>query len=391
MTKTGLNIAFAALLLLLDGSIVSAQRKTNLMLSFNGQYGQNDFKITIGDGINGFEIDSIVNNKTLINREFFAPYAHISITYKGNQSYNYFIDTTAANINISIIKDNNGTAILDCMALNATRILDTTTNTVCRNLFRLRKKHAEPVSSFWQKNGNAFMKSDSLKRQYADIIKTFDGITIDYLKDYPNDYFSFWFFKTQVLDRSDIIAKVAPDYVEYLISFMLENFPEKYTTSEDVTYSIESLRSSKEALIQVGESAPDFEMIDYNGNVISLKNLHGKLVLLDFWASWCGPCIAQIPEIKELMKQFSASDIELIGINLDRDRMAFENAIKTHEMTWNHIFDHRKKMSHLYTVTAIPTILLIDREGKIIFRNNKGYTINDLQKLIKSKLSKGQL
>lgn len=389
--KTFVNIAVITLLLLLGGSTVSAQQKINLLLSFSGQYAESDFKITINDGINGFGIDSVINNKSLINKELFAPYAHLSIIYKGDQSYDYFIGPNPAEIHLSITKEKDNIERLDCSAVNATRIMDTTTSNLYKGLFELRKRHAEPIASFWQKHGNNFMSSDSLMRQYADIIKTFDSITIDYLKDYPEDYFSFWFFKTQILDLSGITAKVAPDYVEYLISYMLQTFPEQYTTSDDIVYTIESLRASTKAPIKVGEYAPDFEMEDYNGNVISLKNLRGKLVLLDFWASWCGPCIAQIPDIKKLTEQFHSEDIEVIGVSLDRNPKDFKSAISQYQMTWKHILDHRKKISNLYSISAVPTILLIDREGKIIFKNDKGHTVNDLQKLINSNLSKGVL
>ncbi|MBL1410433.1 TlpA family protein disulfide reductase [Sphingobacterium faecale] len=388
MTKTCFNLALTVLLLLIAGSTGFAQRKTNLSLSFNGQYAQNDFKIIINDGINGFDVDSIVNNKVLVNREIFAPYAHISITYKGGQSYDYLIGTAPAQINMNIKRDIDGMERLDCSAVNADRIMDPTTSPMYAGLLQVRKEHGEPISSFWQEHGNTFMRSDSLKHKYVDIIKPFNSITINYLKDYPDDYFSFWFFKTQVLDASNIIAKAAPDYVEYLISFMLETFPQQYTTSENVTYSIESLRASKEAPIQVGEFAPGFEMVDYNGNIISLKNLRGKLVLLDFWASWCGPCIAQIPDIKKLTTRFHIDDLEVIGISLDRDQNDFRNATIQHEMTWRHILDHRKKLSNLYRISVVPTLLLIDREGKIIFKNDKGYGINKLQKIITANLSK---
>ncbi|MDR2282951.1 MAG: hypothetical protein LBE37_07080 [Sphingobacterium sp.] len=81
--KTFVNIAVATLLLLLGGSTVSEQQKINLLLSFSGQYAESDFNITVNDGI---------------NREIFAPYAHLSIIYKGDQSYDYFIGPNPAEL-----------------------------------------------------------------------------------------------------------------------------------------------------------------------------------------------------------------------------------------------------------------------------------------------------
>lgn len=114
--------------------------------------------------------------------------------------------------------------------------------------------------------------------------------------------------------------------------------------------------------------APSFAVKSHTGGELSLEKLRGKVVVLDFWASWCLPCRRDIPEIKNILKKFGGEQFVMIGINLDSNRPEFDAYMKEEGITWLQYYDGlgwRNKVSQLYGVYAIPHTVLIDQDGVI--------------------------
>ncbi len=111
-----------------------------------------------------------------------------------------------------------------------------------------------------------------------------------------------------------------------------------------------------------------FKVKSSEGQELSLEKFKGKVVLLDFWASWCGPCREDIPEVRRIWKKYSGDQFVILGINLDTNRDSFENYMKQEEITWPQYYDGRgwnNQLSMLYSVRGIPHTVLIDQEGII--------------------------
>jgi len=124
-----------------------------------------------------------------------------------------------------------------------------------------------------------------------------------------------------------------------------------------------------------GGAAPDFAMNQLDGTELKLSDLRGKVVLVDFWASWCGPCRKVNPEIVALYAKYKDQGFEILGVSLDRNQAAWEKAIAADNLTWYHVSDLKgwqNAAAQLYGVRSIPQTLLLDAEGKIIARNLKG-------------------
>jgi tetratricopeptide (TPR) repeat protein len=114
--------------------------------------------------------------------------------------------------------------------------------------------------------------------------------------------------------------------------------------------------------------APSFVVRSHTGDELALEKFKGKIVLLDFWASWCIPCRLDMPEVRKIWKQYGGGRFAIIGINLDSKRSPFESYLKEEGITWPQYYDGlgwENKISRLYGVYAIPHTVLIDQDGVI--------------------------
>ena len=111
--------------------------------------------------------------------------------------------------------------------------------------------------------------------------------------------------------------------------------------------------------------APDFTLPDMTGQKYSLKDFRGKLVFLNFWATWCPACIEEMPSIEELYKKFSKDGLEVIGLDLDVRRKPVEKFLKEYKITFRILLDPKNKVSRRYGIFGLPATFIIDREGKL--------------------------
>lgn len=127
--------------------------------------------------------------------------------------------------------------------------------------------------------------------------------------------------------------------------------------------------------VKVGDVAPDFQLKNPKGELISLSSLRGQFVLIDFWASWCGPCRQENPDMVELYRDYNKLGFEIIGVSLDDEKQRWTNAIGKDGIDWVHVSDLRGWKSaagKLYSVDAIPHTVLLDKEGKVIALDLRG-------------------
>jgi thiol-disulfide isomerase/thioredoxin len=111
--------------------------------------------------------------------------------------------------------------------------------------------------------------------------------------------------------------------------------------------------------------APDFQVSTLTGEKISLRSFAGKVVVIDFWATWCPPCRAAVPDIKDMIKKYGAEHLVVISLSWDQDEKAWRDYIAKHEMNWLHARDLDSEISTRLGVRAVPTYLVIDGDGFI--------------------------
>jgi thiol-disulfide isomerase/thioredoxin len=146
---------------------------------------------------------------------------------------------------------------------------------------------------------------------------------------------------------------------------------------------------------QVGADAPAIEVTTLDGKKLALDKLRGKVVLLDFWATWCGPCVQEIPNMLSVHKEFGMrEDFVMISISLDQDERAVRGFIEARKMTWHQVFGESggaEKAADTYGVNAIPALFLIDRQGKVAAAGPRGGEVKvEVQKALENQSETGQ-
>lgn len=156
----------------------------------------------------------------------------------------------------------------------------------------------------------------------------------------------------------------------------------QWPENEHVKYLDHKLRTA----ILPGMEAPDIALADRDGNIRRLSDLRGKVVLIDFWASWCRPCRMENPNVVRLYQTYHEKGFEIYSVSLDNNREAWLKAIADDKLSWpNHVSDLRGWSSaggRLYGIQSIPSTVLVDPDGKILARNLRGRELENKLKEI---------
>lgn len=193
-----------------------------------------------------------------------------------------------------------------------------------------------------------------------------EQVEMDFIEKHADSYVSL----DLVGKRSYVITD--PKSFELLYNALGANLK---NTTEGKKYA-ELLSLTKRLVI--GQPAIDFTQNDPDGKPVSLADLKGKYVLIDFWASWCGPCRIEYPYLKKAYSQFKSANFEIIGVSLDDKSAAWTQSIKDNGFSWPEVCDlkgFKNEVARSYGVAAIPQSFLIDPNGIIIAKNLRG---NDL-------------
>lgn len=128
-------------------------------------------------------------------------------------------------------------------------------------------------------------------------------------------------------------------------------------------------------LLPIGGEAPEIRQQTPDGGTVALSELRGKVVLIDFWASWCRPCRIENPNVKRVYAKYASKGFEILGVSLDRDQAAWVKAIKDDGLPWKHVSDlgfWNNAAAQEYGVQSIPYTVLVDRDGKILDKGLRG-------------------
>lgn len=150
-----------------------------------------------------------------------------------------------------------------------------------------------------------------------------------------------------------------------------------------VAASVSAQTFSPEILARITTNSPvALKVTALDGSSVDLEKLQGKVVLLDFWATWCGPCVQEAPKVVATYNKLHEKGFEIIGISLDQNKESVTRFTKKVGMTWPQYFDEDKAVSSRFGIEAIPTMWLIDKEGHVASTDAREDLSGKVEKLL---------
>lgn len=235
------------------------------------------------------------------------------------------------------------------------------------------KKIYKKITSFQKDNQEKFMTAqgqndtvtmNALMDELKTIQDELNVLAENTIKENPKKFFSILLLENQLMIQAFTPEKAQPYF---------DNINEKYKDTKSALNIKKILEATK--AIAVGQAAPDFSAPSPDGKVISLKESLGKVTIIDFWASWCGPCRAENPNVVAMYNELHDKGLNIIGVSLDKDGDKWKEAIAKDGLTWNHISNLKfwqDPIAEQYNVKSIPATFILDENGVIVAKDLRG-------------------
>ena len=299
-------------------------------------------------------IDSaiIANETAVLTASTDNPQALYALKVKGMRgSMPFFAD----NKDVAIVGDINNPKDVEIMASETQKELDAYNKQLNEYDVQIRDLYAVMQQAF---SDNDSIKMDSLNKVGTALMEQQDNFRDDYIKTHPDSFVTHY-----------ILEQVKQDYPLDQLKEMMAGFTTKSIYSEKLNDYI-----AKQERLEVGQPFIDFTLqtIDGENVTISERIAQNKVTMIDFWASWCGPCRKENPVVKAAYEQFHELGFDVIGVSVDQDEAAWLKAVEEDQLPWTQVRDSENNASELYMIYYIPSNFLFDQNGTMIAKGLRG-------------------
>jgi len=220
------------------------------------------------------------------------------------------------------------------------------------------------LNSYYRNNRNKIEIESAKKLEKAILVDK-----LNFLKKNLTNFYAADLFKHFVINQPNVDYNLVKNFYQVYMKFHIN----KLSTRKDIASEIEKIK------IEIKENAkvPNFNANDIKGNIFNSEALKGNFYLINFWATWCKPCLQEIPAIKLIANKYK--NLKIISVSLDKDSNAFRKMIAEKEMNWTHILNN-KSMLDDFKVNPIPMLYLVDEQGVIVY--NKIERTNETDQLV---------
>ncbi len=211
----------------------------------------------------------------------------------------------------------------------------------------------------------------SLNDEMSDFQTEYKTFELDFIKENPSALIS-----VLLLDKAIARRTIEFSQVEDVYNSLSPEIKET-KTGKEIAGQLEAIKAQAEAnkSTEIGRQAPDFTAPDVNGKQLALKDMMGKVTLIDFWAAWCKPCRQENPTVVAAYKKYHKKGLNIVGVSLDKNAEDWKKAIQDDGLIWNqvsHVKYFQDPVARLYNVDAIPAAFLLDENGVIVAKNLRG-------------------
>ena len=299
-------------------------------------------------------IDSavIANETAVLNAEKDNPQILYALKIKGMRgSMPFFAD----NKDVTVVGDINNPKDVEIMASETQTELDAYNKELVGFEDQIRDLYAVMQQAF---DDNDSIKMDSLNTVGTALMEQQDSFRDDYIKAHPDSSVTHY-----------IVDGVKQDYPLDQLKELVGSFTTESIYKDDLNNYITKLER-----LEVGQPFIDFTLQTKDGENVTLseKIAQNKLTLVDFWASWCGPCRKENPVVKAAYEQFHELGFDVIGVSVDQDEAAWLKAVEDDQLPWTQVRDSENKASESYMIYYIPSNFLFDQDGNMVAKGLRG-------------------
>lgn len=343
----------------LKGQIFNLPNDTLKVSQYLGKQGYRDWHQMVADEKGNFETSvKLPNQGYYVIR--IGENQHVNIIFQGDEQIEIYGDGKNIAYYCNFIGSEVSTNLNDFIRKS--------------NEYSLQKQQAQ---AYLRQNPNEVKE---VNEQFQTVQRTFDGYRSKYIAENR---------KSPALLPALATFELPAEFLEYEVvaKEIIEGFPASPVV-KSVELQLEQNRAQYNAtqILAPGKEAPALAFADTSGVIRELKSLRGKVVLIDFWASWCGPCRRENPNVVKLYDKYNKDGFEIYSVSLDNNAEKWKFAIEKDNLKWeNHVSDlkgWKSDAGKAYGVSSIPFTVLIDQEGKVIQTNLRGSQLEEALKSI---------